>query len=280
MSVVMWWRPLSASLQLAWHNEEYTHIALFIPVAVGLISLQWKSVSVFSKPSLATGVVLLMIAALLGGVATRSQDNLRLSLEMFALVCWWIAAFYLCFGARLCKALLFPLCFLFWMVPLPGFLLNKIVVLLQHASASATSRFFAAAGVPVVRNGVLLSIPGLNIEVARECSSIRSSLMLLVTTMVLAHLFLRSPWRKALVILAAIPLSVAKNGLRIFTLSMLGVHVDPGFLYGNLHRNGGVVFFVIALLTVILMLKLLQTSEDGATPHAVPAGPDLRPGEA
>jgi exosortase/archaeosortase family protein len=64
----------------------------------------------------------------------------------------------------------------------------------------------------------MLSIPGLEIEVARECSSIRSSLMLFVTAMVLAHLFLRSWWRKALVAAAVIPLSVAKNGLRIFTI--------------------------------------------------------------
>ncbi len=81
---------------------------------------------------------------------------------------------------------------------------------------------------------IVVSIPGLDIEVAQECSSIRSSLMLVVTTMVLAHLFLRSWWRKVLLIAVAIPLSVAKNGFRIFTIGELGTRVDPSFLSGRL----------------------------------------------
>jgi exosortase/archaeosortase family protein len=98
--------------------------------------------------------------------------------------------------------------------------------------------------------------------VAEECSSIRSSLMLLVTGMVLAHLFLRSLWSKFLVVLAAVPLSVLKNGLRIFVLSMLGIHVDPGFLTGRLHREGGLIFFGIALLILFFLIRVLQRFED------------------
>ena len=89
---------------------------------------------------------------------------------------------------------------------------------------------FTMAGIPVTQDGTVLAIPGLTLEVAKECSSIRSSSMLVVTTMVMAHLLLRSFWGKALVTLAAIPLSIAKNGLRIFILSVLGVYVDRGIL--------------------------------------------------
>src|SRR5207244_2848851 len=117
---------------------------------------------------------------------------------------------------RAFKRALFPLCFLFWMIPIPSSALNPVVRLLQQGSAAAAHVLFSAAGVPVAQDGVLLHIPGLTVEVARECSSIRSSLMLVVTTMVLAQMLLRSPWRKLLVIAVAIPLSVAKNGLRIF----------------------------------------------------------------
>jgi exosortase/archaeosortase family protein len=108
---------------------------------------------------------------------------------------------------------------------------------------------------------MLLHIPGLTLEVAPECSSIRSSLMLVVTTMVLAHLLLRSFWRKALVIAVAIPLSVAKNGLRIFVLGMLGTRVDPSFLTGRLHRQGGIIYFLIALSAIFLLLWILRHGE-------------------
>jgi exosortase len=120
---------------------------------------------------------------------------------------------------------------------------------------------FRAVGEPVQQDGILLSLPKLDIEVAKECSSIRSSCLLVITTMVLAHLFLRSWWRNLVLILLAIPLSVAKNGLRIFVIAELGTRVDPGFLDGRLHRHGGVVFLGIALGAIVVLLAILHRGE-------------------
>jgi hypothetical protein len=69
-------------------------------------------------------------------------------------------------------------------------LLEKIVAIWQHGSAISASLLFSALGIPNTQGGIMLSIPGLNLEVAQECSSLRSSLMLIVTSMVLAQLFL------------------------------------------------------------------------------------------
>ena len=180
---------------------------------------------------------------------------------MLTLVVWWVAAFALCFGERAARRALFPLCFLLWMVPLPEFVLNSVVGWLQQGSAASAHLLFAAAGIPVTQRGMLVHIPGLTLEVAPECSSIRSSLVLLVTTMVLAQLFLRSFWRRSLVVAAAIPLSVAKNGLRIFTLGVLATHVDRSFLTGRLHRQGGGIFLLIALAAEFLLLWILHRGE-------------------
>ena len=194
-----------------------------------------------------------MVAAVtLGFFGSRSREassiavDVRLSLSMLAVVTWWIGSFVCCFGLRISRMFVFPLCFLLWLVPFPGAVLNDVVGVLQHGSAFAARLLFEIARVPVTQDGVRRSIPGLTLEIAKECSSIRSSLILLVTTMVLAHLVLRSAWGKALVILAAIPLSIAKNGLRIFVLSLLGVYVHRGFLEGWLHHHGGIVFFLVS----------------------------------
>jgi exosortase/archaeosortase family protein len=72
---------------------------------------------------------------------------------------------------------------------------------------------------------------------------------------------LRSFWRKALLVTVAVPLSVAKNGLRIFTIAMLGTRVDPAYLRGRLHHQGGVIFLVIALLVIFLLLWILRKGE-------------------
>lgn len=74
-------------------------------------------------------------------------------------------------------------------------------------------------------------------------------------------------------IVVAVPLSVAKNGLRIFTIAMLGTHVDPGFLTGRLHRHGGVIFLAIAIAVIFLLLWILRDEPEtgGFRSRALPA---------
>jgi exosortase len=273
--IVFWWHPLLATAELALSNEAYTHILLILPLSAALIYFELKqqdSKSINSnkspvdrQPSPRTGVVLLSLAFAIGSYARwgmrTAPDDIRLSLSMVSLVTGWIASVLFCFGARTFRLFLFPLCFLFLIVPIPDFALSWIVEFLQQQSASAARIMFRTIGVPVIQNGIMLSIPTLDIEVARECSSIRSSLMLVVTTMVLAHLFLHAWWRKALLVVAAIPLSVAKNGLRIFTIGELGTRIDPSFLTGKLHHNGGIIFFGISVVAVVVLLWILQRTE-------------------
>jgi len=270
VSILFWRHPLGITLGLALSNDAYTHILLILPMSAALIYFDAKhqdskALQIAPQPSPRVGAALLVLALLVGACArwwmVAAPGGVRLSVGMFALVTWWIASVLLCFGARTFRSFLFPLCFLFLMVPIPEFALRWIVEFLQQQSAVAARIAFRAFGVPVTQDGILLSIPGLDVEVARECSSIRSSLMLVVTTMVLAHLFLLSWWRKALLVVATIPLSVAKNGLRIFMIAELGTRVDPGFLNGKLHHNGGIIFFGIAVGVVAVLLWILRRTE-------------------
>ena len=275
VSILFWWHPLVTTLGLALANDAYTHILLILPLSAALIYfdsrfqdskyLDSKAFRIDPQSSPRIGAALLALALVTGCYArwgmAAAPDDLRLSLGMLALVTWWIASVLLCFGPKTFSSFLFPLCFLFLLVPIPEFALSGIVEFLQYQSAFAARIMFRAVGVPVTQDGIMLSIPNLDIEVARECSSIRSSLMLVVTTLVLAHLFLRSWWRKVLLIAAAIPLSVAKNGLRIFTIAELGTRVDPGFLNGNLHHHGGIVFFGVSVVAVGALLWVLRRTE-------------------
>lgn len=264
-SIALWWQPLGNTLRLALDSDAHTHILLILPLSAALIWLKRKTLQRTFEQSSGLGLALLVAALLVAGLAKWAMagfpDDIRLTLSMFGLVTWWIASVVFCFGVRTFRLFLFPLCFLYWIAPLPAIALNEIIVFLQHQSAFAARVLFLAAGVPVAQDGIMLFIPGLDIEVARECSSIRSSLMLIVTTMVLAHLFLRSWWRKALLMAAAVPLSVAKNGLRIFVIAELGTRVDPGYLDGRLHHHGGIVFWGTALVAVIVLVSILKRTE-------------------
>jgi len=266
VSLLIGWRPLIDAFTLAWGHDEYTQILLIIPISASLIFLERQPLRRMIILNVRFSVILLAIAVLIGCATIGSlavlPSDAQLSVRILALVLWWIGSFVCCFGLRAARAVSFPLCFLFGLVPCPQLLLNPIVAALQQGSAWTAYLLFAAFGVPVAENGVVLTIPGLTLQVAQECSSIRSSSMLLVTTMVLAQLLLRSSWRKALVICLAIPLSVAKNGLRIFTIAMLGTRVDPGYLTGPFHHQGGIVFFAVALISIFAFLWVLRRSED------------------
>jgi exosortase len=263
-SLLVWSRPLWATFTLALRSDQYTHILLVLPVSAALILLRWNPRRNRIRLTPGSGLPLLALAVVILWVVTHlalSSPDLRLTAMIVGLVSWWIGSFLLSFGTPALREYLFPLLFLFWIVPLPAVVLDRIVVLLQKGSALATYGLFWIARIPALRDGVVLSIPGIYIEVAAECSSIRSSLMLLLSTMVLAHLFLRSVSRKIILVLLAIPLSVAKNAIRIFTLSMLGTRVDPSFLTGRLHQDGGIVFFLLALAIVVLLVRLLRQRE-------------------
>ena len=266
VSVAVGWRSLGSTLTLALSSEAYTHILLILPLSCSLIYLRWKAQAEVPAAGARVGAAFLAVALLLAGFvrwnASEMPPDLRLSLSMIAVVTWWIGSVVLCFGIRALHAFMFPLCFLYLLVPLPAFALDEATHFLQLQSALAARVLFMVAGVPVTQDGIMLSIPALDIEVARECSSIRSSAMLVITTMVLAHLFLHSNWRKGLLIAAAIPIAAMKNGLRIFVISQLGTRVDPGFFDGDLHHRGGVIFFAFSLVVMTVLLWGLRRTEN------------------
>jgi exosortase len=270
VSVMLWWRPIVATWAIAWSIDAYTSILLILPLALALVYVQRREGVAVFEPEVWIGLVVLAASLLLRGTAAwniwhLSSSN-QLAFNMFALVIWWIGSVVLCFGIQTFRLQIFPLCFLFLIVPLPERVLDWITYFLQHQSATATTVLFRIARIPVKQEGVFITIPGLYIEVARQCSSIRSSVMLVITTLILAQLFLSSWWRKVLLVTAAIPLSIAKNAVRIFTITALGTRVDPDFLEGRLHRQGGVVFLGLAIAGVAGLLGLLRKSESVTVP--------------
>ena len=278
LSLLVGWRPLAGAFALAWRDDQYTHILLILPISAALIFMERRSLRRAASLSSVGGTAILALSVLIAffawsGPASITPD-VRLSIGVLSLVVWWVGAFQLCLGSRASASALFPLCFLRCLVPLPQVALDAVVAQLQLGSAWAAHLLFAASGVPVAQDGVLLTIPGLTLQVAEECSSIRSSSMLLVTTLVLAQLLLRSPWRKIALVAFAVPLSVAKNGLRIYTLGMLATRVDPEYLNGRLHHQGGILFFAAALLCVFALLWILRRGE------GLPPSPNLKLAEA
>jgi exosortase len=260
------WGLMQSVLALALQNDTFTYIPLIPVVSAYLIYTERKTI--FFSPSYGwmIGGPLIVLGAACLAVARFNFFEMRpinqISLLMLAFVFIWAGAFAIFFGSRSLRAASFPLLFLLFAIPIPEPTLSQIILLLQQGSASATAAIFQMFNVPFVRQDLVFELPGVAIRIAEECSGIRSSLALLITTVLASHFFLRSGWRKLVLCILVVPIVILKNGLRIATLSTLAIYVNPGFLYGRLHHQGGVVFFLIALLPMAFVLLLLQKSEN------------------
>jgi exosortase len=265
-------RPAAALLGSAELRDERGLVVVVVFVCIGLIWQDRARIAERIEFSPAALVVLLPLFGCFFGLATLSglDGRLYVSLSTLLLAVWCIAGFRFAYGAAAFRRARFPLLLLVAMTPLPAFIESPVIGWLQKGSAEAAGWLFQAANVPFHRDGIVLTLPRVTIEVARECSGIRSTLVLLVATLVMGHILLHSSWAKILLVLLLVPMSIFKNVIRIFTLSMLGMYLDPSFLTGKLHHNGGVVFFALAFVGMgglAVLLRYLEPREVGTSAH-------------
>jgi len=259
---------LKALLAFSLEYAHYSHILLVPLVSAALLCMERKRVFAQAEWSAGAGMGTMAsgIAVFMASHAVPSSWSLNdsLSLSFLGIVTTWLGAFLLCYGIPAFRAGMFPLLFLFLMVPIPDVALQNIISWLVKGSSEVTAVLFRVAGVPVYRSGTVFALPGLTIDIAPECSGIRSSLALFITALLAGHCFLRSNWRRGALIAAALPLLVVKNGVRIVTLTLLAVYVDPAWLSGDLHHRGGIVFFALALVILWPVLRILEKTEKKA----------------
>jgi exosortase len=265
LSVLVFWKALHILVVFSLNHESSTHILVIPLLSVYLLYTERSRIFQVVRTSLvAGGIVILSAVALYLFVASRvtAWDPAQfLPGATLAIVLLWVGGFLSCYGGEACRRASFSLAFLLLMVPLPPAILERTIYLLQQGSTEIAYLLFKAVGVPVLRRGFILAVPGVTIEVAKECSGIRSSVALFITCLLAAHLFLRTKWKMLVFMLLVFPLAIVKNGIRIATLTLLSVYVDPSFLTGSLHHDGGFVFFFLALAILWPVLLLLQKSE-------------------
>ena len=272
------WSSVRALVQLALSEDTYSHILLvpFITVTLLWMNRGDKKLWNGSNPGAAmplflVGVALLLFGARLGAMVP-GDDPLGLAILGLVLLIWAGVLFF--FGTGAFRAYLFPFLFLLLLVPVPKVMIDGLVEWLRQGSALATEVFFRVTRTPVLREGFVFTVPGAAIDIAPECSGIRSALAMLITCLLAGYLFLRTAWARLILLVATVPMLVIKNGIRIVTLTLLATHVDQSFLTGDLHRKGGFVFFLIGLLILWPVLLWLQSAEKKmAARDGVPARP-------
>ncbi len=253
-------RPLGAAFSQARSEDLHSHLLLVPFVSAYLLYTGRAHLAAPSGASLSGTLLFAAAACVLPWLPAQDPGNL-LALRIAAFVAGLAAACFFCLGGAWVRSAAFPLAFLLFLVPLPPPLIAAAEAWLVAGSAAIAALLFELSGTPLFREGQVLQLPGISLEVARECSGIRSTLVLFITGLVASRLILRSPWRRAVLVAAVIPLGILRNALRIWVIGLLCVHGGSHWIDSWLHRQGGPLFFALSLLPLFLLAWWLRRGE-------------------
>lgn len=264
----LFWKPLLDLTALARKSDLYSHVFLVPLISAYFIWIDRKILPRSFKASWGgalgfglVGVVLIAAYVVAVGSGWELETINYLSWTMISFVMLFVAGCFVFLGAPFLRVAAFPVAFLIFLVPMPTVVEHGLERFSQLYSADAFHLLMKLSGTPVFREGTTFMMPGLEIEVAPQCSGLRSSFVLFITGLLLGQLCLRSVWGRIVLTAATIPLGLLRNGARIFTISMLTMHYDPEIINGPVHSQGGPPFFVASLVPLYLIMLLLRRLE-------------------
>ncbi len=255
---LMGWLYTSILIRLSqqwWSDPNFSH-GIFVPVFSLFVVWQDRSRlrAVPRRPSnWGLLVIFSSLCTLVLGVLGAELFLSRMSL--LALIGGTIIFFL---GWRMLFAVLFPLLFLGLMIPVPAIVFSQVTFPLQIFASRLSAWLLPFLGVPVLREGNVINLPAMPLEVAVACSGIRSLLSLTTLAIMYGYLMEDRIAIRVVLALASIPIAVAANGLRIVGTGLLVQYWDPDKAEGFFHLFSGWLIFVVSLLMLFLLHKGLR----------------------
>jgi len=263
-------------IDLVKHDTDYySHIPVLYLVFGVILFWERKKIfintcysPVFGSLAVIAGIAVFVFSRM--NQAAFSPNNYFSALSLSMLI-FTAGIFFLCFGPAAFKKAAFPIFLLVLAIPLPDFMLTRFTYILRIYSTSSTVWILEMFGIYPIRDGFFLTLPEVTLEVAEQCSGIRSSIALLIISVLYGRYYLKTLTGRVLLVgmaLVALPL---KNGLRISALTILSIHWDKKVLSGPMHTSGGMLFFGVALVWVMAVLFFLAGMERIALKKIKPA---------
>jgi exosortase len=246
------------SLARQWaSDDDFSHGFFVLPLAAYFI---WERRVAFSRAPVRPSLFGLGLVAMSLLVFIAGQFGAELYLTRVSLIGVLAGAVLFLGGWTRLRIVLFPLAFLLLMIPLPSIVFNQITFPLQGIASKTGEVVIAAAGVPVLREGNILHVPGRALEVAEACSGIRSLMSLLMLAIVLGYFTERRTGGRVAIALAAIPIAIIANAARVAGTGLASYWVSPAAAEGFFHTFSGWMVFVVALAGLLALQRLLEVA--------------------
>ena len=245
-----------AKLVFDWYSfPDYSH-GFLVPVFAGF--LLWDRRDAIRRAKLEPSwrgvpLILLGIMAVFFGVYGAELFLSRISLVLIVAGLIWTLL-----GRDVLRAVRFPLAVLLLAIPFPAIIFNQITFPLQLLASKLASNLLPLLGVPVFREGNVIQLPAMKLEVAEACSGIRSLMSLFTLAVFYGYFLEKTTVRRWILALASIPIAVAANALRIVGTGLCVQYWDPSKGEGFFHEFSGWVMFVISLSFLYLLHRAMH----------------------
>lgn len=232
-----------------WIDPNYSH-GFLIPMVSGY--LMWERRDLLSRleirPS-GTGIFLLLFGIFVLCIGTVGAE-LFTQRSSLLIVTAGLILFNL--GKDYLKILLFPLAFLIFMIPLPYLVYDSVAFPLRIFAAQVATSALQLIGVPILREGSIITLPSTVLEVADACSGLRSLMSLIALSVVFAYFSQRALWKRAVLAVCAIPIAISSNALRIIITGILAHYWTPALAQGFFHEFSGWLVFMASFLMLFV----------------------------
>ena len=257
VALLLWlYMPTLAHLVGQWWNDPNFSHGFFVPLFSAFVIWQERNRLRTLSPRPSWSGLLFLGFGLC--VLILGQMGAELFLSRLSLLIVLAGLIVLFLGWNFFRALLFPWAFLLLMIPVPAIVFNQITFPLQLLASKVASTTLPWMGVPVLREGNVIVLPAMALEVAEACSGIRSLLSLTTLAVIYGYLMERRVGVRVLLAVASVPIAVAANSLRIVGTGLLVQYWDPEKAEGFFHEFSGWLIFVVSLLMLYLLHRAVR----------------------
>ncbi len=253
--LAIYWKILQALVTQWWDDPNYSH-GFLVPLFT--LYLVWRQRATLAK--LPRTGSLLGIPIILGGMAVLLAGDLGadnfLMRSSLVIVLAGLVLFHL--GTAIFRAVLLPLAFLLFMVPLPGVIFYAITFPLQSLAARQATWTLDTLGVPVLLDGNVIHLAQLSLGVTEACSGIRSLISLLAGAVAWAVLFLPGVWTTLVFMAATLPITIIANAARVVLTGLIGQYIGVEYASGFFHEFAGLVIYAFAFLCLLATFGLIR----------------------
>lgn len=248
-----------AHLFLQWvgpaHDPNFEH-GIFVPLFSLFVIWQdrTKLKAIPSTPSW-TGLPIIIFSLLTLVLGDLGAENFLSRISLLILLAGLIILFK---GWTFFRAVLFPWAFLILMIPIPNLIIQQITFPLQLLASKLATGLLELVGVPVLRQGNMIVLAALPLDVAEACSGLRSLLTLVTLAIIYGYLLENRKWVRVLLALCAVPIAVVANSFRVFGTGMLVQYWDPEKAEGFFHQFEGWLIFVVAMIMLFIVHRLIS----------------------